>query len=46
MPVLADQIRKIHRETGFGILLLPLGQAAGHVEVALNWVQNLALDEQ
>jgi hypothetical protein len=34
VPVLADQIRKIHRETGFGILLLPLGQAAGHEDRA------------
>lgn len=28
--VLADQIREIHSESGLGVLLLPLGQAAGH----------------
>jgi polysaccharide pyruvyl transferase WcaK-like protein len=31
---LAGQIREIHRKTGFGILLLPLGQAAGHEDRA------------
>jgi len=30
VPELAAQIRAIHRETGLGILLLPLGQAPGH----------------
>lgn len=30
VSALADQIRRIHHETGFGILLLSLGQAAGH----------------
>ncbi len=34
VPVLAAQIREIHRETGFGILLLSLGQAAGHEDRA------------
>jgi hypothetical protein len=31
--VLADQIRLIHRETGLGVLLLPLGQAPGHEDL-------------
>jgi len=31
---LADQIREIHRETGLGVVLLPLGQAAGHEDRA------------
>jgi hypothetical protein len=30
VAILAEQLRKIHLETGFGVLLLPLGQAAGH----------------
>ena len=34
VSVLAGQIREIHRETGFGVLLLPLGQAAGHEDRA------------
>jgi hypothetical protein len=32
--VLADQIREIQRETGLGVVLLPLGQAAGHEDLA------------
>lgn len=32
-PVLAGQLREIHRETGLAILLLPLGQAPGHEDV-------------
>jgi hypothetical protein len=31
---LAAQIRAIHRETGLGVLLLPLGQAPGHEDGA------------
>ncbi len=32
-PLLAGQLREIHRETGLSILLLPLGQAPGHEDL-------------
>jgi polysaccharide pyruvyl transferase WcaK-like protein len=45
VPVLAEEIRKIHRQTGLGVLLLPLGQAAGHEDLlALRGIADLLPD--
>ena len=42
VSLLAEKIRAIHRETGLGVLLLPLGQAPGHEDqVALRQISGL-----